>query len=430
MFKIEILNCSSKLDALRSAIEKASIIALDSEFIHRNTYRAIPSLIQICVKEDVAYFADFIAYPEVAMEALEVIYDSPLPKVLHAAWNDLEIMYRLKNSLPENIFDTQLAYSAISKISNVSYSNFIADILGRHVSKEQTLSNWLRRPLSDKQLHYAAADVIWLYKAYFIVYKRLLSTNRLTCIQDKLAELHKPENYEFSLQKAINKFQGGLDGNVNTAILSALLEWRQETAAKTNLTLRAVLDDKKIKELVSAYTKYPKLKIDYYVKNSHLTKETWEELKVKAESFVPYPRIGANLPPHRYLPVGLTFLTTCAESNIIAQELITNREQLNELLYYLEEQEFLSSSNSSEPAIPATQDTNSPLEAESARNEIKSYLSEGQKNKIHSMFFSSWRKEMFTGPLNDFLNGERVLMIKDGKLNIVPAHELKLQPQG
>ena len=65
-----------------------------------------------------------------------------------------------------NIFDTQLAQALLDNNFSISYQGLVEEKLGIVLEKKETRSNWLRRPLSDAQLKYAALDVEYLIYLY------------------------------------------------------------------------------------------------------------------------------------------------------------------------------------------------------------------------------------------------------------------------
>ena len=65
-----------------------------------------------------------------------------------------------------NLFDTQIANSFLDGDFAISYQGLVKQELGITLEKDETRSNWIRRPLSDSQLKYAALDVEYLIHLY------------------------------------------------------------------------------------------------------------------------------------------------------------------------------------------------------------------------------------------------------------------------
>ena len=65
-----------------------------------------------------------------------------------------------------NIFDTQIANAFLDNDYSIGYQGLVEKMLGITLDKSETRSNWIRRPLSDAQLKYAALDVEYLIHLY------------------------------------------------------------------------------------------------------------------------------------------------------------------------------------------------------------------------------------------------------------------------
>tara|TARA_B100001175_G_C19433176_1_gene602223 strand:- start:637 stop:1185 length:549 start_codon:yes stop_codon:yes gene_type:complete len=66
----------------------------------------------------------------------------------------------------KNIFDTQIANAFLGGDYSVSYQGLVENKIGITLNKGETRSNWLRRPLTDSQLRYAASDVEFLIELF------------------------------------------------------------------------------------------------------------------------------------------------------------------------------------------------------------------------------------------------------------------------
>ena len=78
-------------------------LAVDTEFERVNTYYPELCLLQICNGEKTV-IVDPLSI--VTIEPLyELLYDTTITKVFHAARQDLELFFHLKGKLPEPLFD-------------------------------------------------------------------------------------------------------------------------------------------------------------------------------------------------------------------------------------------------------------------------------------------------------------------------------------
>ncbi|TIX35262.1 MAG: ribonuclease D, partial [Mesorhizobium sp.] len=83
-------------------------------------------------------------------------------KVFHAARQDIEIIVHLGDLVPHPVFDTQVAAMVCGFGDSVSYDQLVQRITGARLDKSSRFTDWRHRPLSEKQLDYALADVTHL----------------------------------------------------------------------------------------------------------------------------------------------------------------------------------------------------------------------------------------------------------------------------
>jgi ribonuclease D len=135
-------------------------IALDSEFMRVDTFYPILALIQINDGSE-SYLIDPISIDE--WQPLNDIFtNEKIVKVLHSPSEDFDAFFHNLGVLPKPIFDTQLAASMASQGGIMGYQKLVKHILDVDLDKGETRSDWMKRPLSDSQLHYAAEDVNYL----------------------------------------------------------------------------------------------------------------------------------------------------------------------------------------------------------------------------------------------------------------------------
>ena len=124
-------------------------LALDTEFLREKTYYPKLCLLQIATPELVACI-DPLALEDLS-PLLDVIYEDGITKVLHAARQDMEIFFHLRNTLPSPVFDTQIAALLLGFPDQIGYGNLVKGTLGIELEKLHTRTDWSRRPLSDEQ---------------------------------------------------------------------------------------------------------------------------------------------------------------------------------------------------------------------------------------------------------------------------------------
>ena len=162
-------------------------VGLDTEFIRERTYWPQLALVQIAIDEDIL-LVDPLA-PGIAAALAPLLADRSVLKVMHSASEDLVALKRACGVVPQPLFDTQIAAALAGVGAGVGYQRLVQETLGVALSKGETRSDWLRRPLSDSQLDYAADDVRHLFALHDVLDSRLQSLDRSAWLQEDCARL-------------------------------------------------------------------------------------------------------------------------------------------------------------------------------------------------------------------------------------------------
>lgn len=234
---------------LLDEIDTCQRIALDTEFIKRDTFYPILALVQVNTGKGV-YLLDV---PKLYMDEFwEVIRDVPT-LVLHACGEDLGIYYLLSELPPlDNVFDTQIALGFLVGESAWGYQRALAEVLGIHVDKGESQSDWLQRPLTFEQEQYAADDVRYLLALHDAIAEQLaaralLDHAREDC-QSYAREVYDNINTaDDALYLSVADFR---DSPQQLALLQALCEWREELARSLNRPRTFILRPQTLREIV------------------------------------------------------------------------------------------------------------------------------------------------------------------------------------
>lgn len=144
--------------------QSCRVLALDTEFVRTRSFYPQLGLIQVFDGQQVTLidalaiddwreFADLLARPD-------------LIKVLHACSEDIEIFYHLTGCAGLGIVDTQILAAFVGLGSSLGFAPLLKLLLNQDLAKGESRSDWLKRPLSDAQIRYAADDVFWLLPLY------------------------------------------------------------------------------------------------------------------------------------------------------------------------------------------------------------------------------------------------------------------------
>lgn len=222
-------------------------IGLDTEFVHRNTYYPLASLVQLAAGSN-AFLIDIPALSD--LSPLTQLLTSPdIEKIIHSGRQDCEILQRICGSPPVPAFDTQLAAAFLGFEAQISYKRLLEEKTGVILDKTQTNSNWMRRPLTKKQINYAAADVIYLGQLRTLLANELQAQNKSRWFEEESRNREKAD-YNFCNQFLSRERH---KSTARYAAVKHLIEWREKQAQTENLPRRWVLSDQCIHRIAQLY---------------------------------------------------------------------------------------------------------------------------------------------------------------------------------
>ena len=145
----------STSDALAEFCEnqlKSDYIAVDTEFLRDRTYWPQLCLVQIAGSDEAAAI-DTLAKDIDLAPLYELMSNRSLLKVFHAGRQDVEIFFHRMGSIPEPLFDTQIAAMVCGFGDQVGYETLISKLVGARIDKSSRFTDWAHRPLSQNSCH-------------------------------------------------------------------------------------------------------------------------------------------------------------------------------------------------------------------------------------------------------------------------------------
>ncbi|MDB2445338.1 hypothetical protein N9X66_09325 [Gammaproteobacteria bacterium] len=229
-------------------------IGVDTEFIRTNTFYPRLGLMQVFDGEK-AYLVDPLKIED-WQPFISVMIESDCVFVMHAASEDLTLFQHFFNAQPGQMFDTQIAASYCGFTVNSSYQSLVEILLKKEISKEETRSNWLQRPLTSAQCQYAATDVIYLLEMQDLLTTKLKFLDRLDWasleFKNQLLVAVDAENTErWRYLYASFKSAWTLE-DYPLAFLQSLLLWREKTARSVNKPRSWIFRDADILNFVAS----------------------------------------------------------------------------------------------------------------------------------------------------------------------------------
>ncbi len=376
----QYIDTANTLELFCSKIEQAPWIALDTEFLREKTYYPQLCLIQIATPKHVACI-DPLALNNIE-PLLNTIYNPNILKVLHAARQDLEIFYNLRGQLPNPIFDTQLAAPLLGHTDNIGYANLVQQVLGVRLEKAHSRTDWTRRPLSDKQLDYAADDVIYLAELYIELKKSLEAHQRLHWLDHEFEVLCDTNLYANSPQDAWRRVKSAdrLKGS-HLAILQSLAEWREETARSKNRPRNWLIRDDVLVEIARAIPQTVQAL-------GHVRGLNERSLHKYGKQIIAHVNTSKEQPPIPFPKKAYDKIKLTAQQEEIVDLLqVFIRLRANE--------------NALNPSLLATRKT------------LEKFVC-GHKNSLNE----GWKKHMIGQDLQAILDGNKILAVKDGKVQL------------
>lgn len=212
---------------------------LDTEFHREKTYFPQLALVQIATSKRTVIIDPLM----VNMKLLRPLFDGPAMCVLHAAQQDLDVMAQSCGYIPSRMLDTQLCAGFLG-YSQPSLASLLQSYLKVIVPKGDRLTDWLRRPLTNDQLRYAASDVAYLEEMSSIIFRELEQRGRMQWAIDACEELRtrptgpNPPEDAWLRVKDVRTLKGRARW-----VAQSIAEWRENRAMDLDLPPRHVLSD-------------------------------------------------------------------------------------------------------------------------------------------------------------------------------------------
>jgi len=238
----EIISKQATLDARCEEWRKAGSFAFDTEFIRDDTYDATLCLIQVTT-DGTAALIDPTADVDVRV-FWQLVADPAVMTIVHAGKEDFEVCLRTTGQVPRNVFDVQVAAGFVGRGYPLSLVRLVESVLKRRISKGQTLTDWLRRPLTPAQIRYAVEDVIYLPAIEAQLASEIERAGRTTWLAEEMRDFEQAEFYRAPVEDRALRLKGSkkLDG-LGLVVLERLVEWRDQWAQSRNRPLRALMRD-------------------------------------------------------------------------------------------------------------------------------------------------------------------------------------------
>ena len=222
-------------------LSKSSVLAIDTEFVRTRTYYPKLGLLQISDGKLLALI-DPVALTDLA-PFWALLTDPSICKVLHACSEDLEVFLQ-GHCKPINLIDSQIMMAFLGHGLSMGYAAMVKHFTDVELDKSESRTDWLKRPLTDKQLTYAEADVEYLIEIYPQVVELLIEKQLLDNAFEESAKLIEKKFKVIDEERLyLNIKQSWRLTRAQLNNLKFLAKWRYNLAKKRDLPLNFVVKE-------------------------------------------------------------------------------------------------------------------------------------------------------------------------------------------
>lgn len=334
-----MIETDDALASLCEAVRACPAIALDTEFVRTRTYYPQLGLIQLFDGANVALIDPLDISDWSPLKA--VLRDTGITKFLHASSEDLEVFLNAFGELPEPLIDTQILAAFCGLPLSWGFAAMVEEYSGVALDKSESRTDWLARPLSERQCEYAAADVWYLLP---IAKKLMIETeaagwlpaalDECRLMQQRRQEIQAPEEAWRDITNAWQLRTRQL------ACLQLLADWRLRKARERDMAVNFVVREENL-WAVARYMPGSLGELDSLGLSGSEIRfhgKTLISLVAKAQALpeeaLPEPLLNLmDMPGYRKAFKAIKALVAeVSASHHVSGELLASRRQINQLL--------------------------------------------------------------------------------------------------
>jgi ribonuclease D len=235
------------LEALLADVRSREHVALDTEFVSEGAYEPVLCLVQIATEGGI-----WIVDPLTSIDLRplwELVTAPERELVVMAAREEIRFCLREAGRPPARMFDAQIAAGLVGYGYPMSHTNLVRKVLGVQVQGGESFTDWRKRPLSAKQLEYAADDVRYLLEMRHRLLGDAEKLNRLEWIASECGRL--VDRVVSAEQEERWRRVSGATGlnRRDLAVLREVWRWRDAEARRENSPPRKVMRDDLLVEI-------------------------------------------------------------------------------------------------------------------------------------------------------------------------------------
>ncbi|MGE9549988.1 ribonuclease D [Erwinia amylovora] len=321
------------------AARQVPAVALDTEFVRTRTYYPGLGLIQLYDGETVSLI-DPLPITEWS-PFRDLLNDTRVIKFLHAGSEDLEVFLHEYGLLPSPMIDTQILAAFTGRPLSCGFATIVESFTGIALDKSESRTDWLARPLTEKQCQYAAADVYYLLPIAQKLMAEAEASGKIDAALNECGLLCQRRQIVIDPQEAWREITNAWQLRPRQlAALRLMAAWRLELAREKNMAVNFVVREENLWK-VARFMPGSLGELDHLGLAGQEIRFHGKALVAMVaraseldESVLPQP--VANLvdyPGYKQIFKSMkALMAIVAEQNGVSQELLASRRQINQLL--------------------------------------------------------------------------------------------------
>jgi ribonuclease D len=314
-------------------------VALDTEFVRTRTYYPQLGLIQLFDGEQVSLIDPLKITDWTPFVAL--MSNRSITKFLHAGSEDLEVFLNQFRQLPEPLIDTQILAAFSGRALSCGFATMVESFTGIALDKSESRTDWLARPLTEKQCQYAAADVWYLLPIAHQLMKETEEAGNMAAALSECALLCQRRTDVLQPEDAWREITNAWQLRPRQlAALQRLAAWRLKVAREKDMAVNFVVREEHLWK-VARFLPGSLGELDHLGLAGNEIRFHGKamlacvaEAMAADESSLPEPL--ANLIDHPQYKTAFkeikALIKTVSEESGFSQELLASRRQINQLL--------------------------------------------------------------------------------------------------
>lgn len=321
------------------AARRHPLLALDTEFVRTRTYYPQLGLIQLYDGEQLSLIdplpiTDWTPF-------IDLLTDTQVTKFLHAGSEDLEVFQHQFGVMPQPMIDTQILAAFCGRPLSCGFATIVESFTGVALDKSESRTDWLARPLTERQCDYAAADVFYLLPIATQLMSETEAAGQMSAALSECALLCQRRSEVLAPQDAWRDISNASQLRPRQlAVLRLLAAWRLELAREKDMAVNFVVREENLWK-VARYQPGSLGELDHLGLNGHEIRfhgKTLIALVAEAEA-LPEEALPAPLsniidqPDYRKAFKDFKALVQqVSERSGLSPELLASRRQINQLL--------------------------------------------------------------------------------------------------